>query len=115
MTDIQEQIDHKAGWPFRDTHHNTRAKRGAYVDIRDTGVNMHANGMSIMHKNLFQEHAVYLARFDVGVRHEVTFRALRDCPAKAQAFLFSRPGLNEHVSGTGNFGLDSSSKFLSNV
>ena len=59
---------------------------------------MHLDGSSILDKYLFQQHSCDLTSFDVGVGHEMTFRAIRADPAKAKALLFWSAGLSQNVA-----------------
>lgn len=59
---------------------------------------MHLDGSSILDKYLFQQHSCDLTSFDVGVGHEMTFRAIWADPAKAKALLFWSAGLSQNVA-----------------
>lgn len=75
------------------THHNALAECRTRIHICDARMYVHLDGYSVPDKYLFQQHSCNLARLDVGVGHEITFRAIWTDPAKTKALLFWSTGL----------------------
>lgn len=65
----------------RGTNHNASTECGPHINVSDAGIDVHTDRLTVMHKYLFQEHSVDLARFDVCVWYEVTFRTVGTGPA----------------------------------
>ena len=77
----------------RRTHHDALAECRTRVHICDARMYVHLDGYSIPDKYLFQQHSCDLTSLNVGVGHEMTFRAIRAGPAKAKTLLFWSTGL----------------------
>lgn len=81
------------------------AQRAAGIHVRDTGVDVHRNRRAILEKDLLEQHARDLARFDIGVWHEISIRPVRARPAYTQARLLGSADLDEDVPLARNLGL----------
>jgi hypothetical protein len=94
-------------------YHDTLAECTSRVDVCDTRVNVHSNGLTLFFdKNLLQQHPRDFARFNIGVGNEMPFWSVRTAPAETEAFFVRSARLNKNVALSGNFCLDSTTKRL---
>lgn len=93
-------------------HHDPLTKRSTCVDIRDAVVDVHEDRSAVLDEYLLEEHPRNLARFDIGVWHEMPFWSVVAGPAETQAFLVRSTGLDEDVALPRDFGFYSSAESL---
>lgn len=96
----------------RETHHNTLAECTSSIDIGDTWMNMHANRHPTFDKYLLEEHPGNFTCLDISVRYEVSVRSVSASPAETKAFLLRGSRLNENISLSWYFRLDTAAKGL---
>jgi hypothetical protein len=70
------------------TNHDSLAKCRSRVDICDTWMDMHLDRITILHKNLLQQHSRNLARLDVGEWDKMSLWSFNAGPAETKPLFF---------------------------
>lgn len=89
------------------TCHNPRTQYSPNIDISNTRIYMHSNGLSIFDEYLLQQHSGDLARIHVGKRHKVPVWPVSGSPAETKPLFFCSPRLDQYEARTRDFGLHS--------
>ena len=97
---------------IRLTHRDPLRKHHPDVHVRDAGVDVHPDGLPILHKYLFEEHPGDFARLHKCVGHKVAIGSVCAAPTCSEAFFFDCARLNENIARSWYFGLYSSSESL---
>ena len=94
------------------THHDARRECSADVYVGNARVDVHADRLAVLDKDLLKEHPRDLTRLDVGVRHEVAFGAVWCRPAQSEALFLGRSRLHEHKAGARHLWFDAPTQRL---
>lgn len=93
-------------------NHNALAESNPSVQICNAVMDMHLDGLSVLDKDLFEQHASDLACIDVGVWNEMSIWPVGACPAQTEPFFFGGSMLDEDVALPRNLAFHSASKRL---